>query len=395
MPGRAVVVGAGIGGLSAALVLAQRGFSVKVVEQVAAFGEVGAGIQLSPNASRILLALGLGPQLEKIAFRPEWIEMRHWRTGRIVLRMKLGKTAERRFGAPYVNVHRADLHELMLDAIRMRPEVELQLGARCVGAEQVGGPPAALLEGGGRVEGDVVVGADGIKSAVQASLHGESKPRFTGCVAWRGIIPLERLRGVDVRPVATNWLGPGAHFVHYLVKGGAALNFVGVREMDSWTAESWTTRGEKADLIRDFAGWHETVQQVVAQADPERCYKWALFDRRPLPQWGRGHITLLGDASHPTLPFMAQGGCMAFEDAAVLGRCVAGGDIAGGLKAYENIRRPRTSMVQALSRRNKMLYHLQGVRATARNLSGPVLSMMLGKASRELFAYDALQPGDA
>jgi len=368
----ALVVGGGVGGLTAALALARKGLSVTVVEQAPALGEVGAGLQVSPNATRVLFSLGLEAELSALAFRPEAVEARGWRRGQEISRAPLGETARRRYGFPYFHMHRADLVSVLGQACRAEPQITLRLGetvAACPGD----GTPSLVLASGQRLKADVLVGADGLRSVVREALFGPAAPRFTGNVAWRGLIPAARLEGADIRPVAALWMGPGAHFVHYYVP----------------------SRGEAADLRRDFAGWHPSVRRIVEAAPEDACFRWALFDRDPLPGWSRGAATLLGDACHPTLPFMAQGACMAIEDAAVLAACLAGcarTDIPAALMRYAALRQPRTAGIQAGSRRNATIYHLHAPFSWARDLvMGAGLGM--GSTMDGLYRYDALAAG--
>ena len=387
----ALVVGGGVGGLTAALALARKGLSVTLVEQAPVLGEVGAGLQVSPNATRVLFSLGLEAALSALAFRPEAVEARGWRRGQEISRAPLGETARRRYGFPYFHMHRADLVAVLAEACRADPRITLRLGER-VEACQRDGTPSLVLASGEQIGANVLVGADGIRSVLREALFGPAAPRFTGNVAWRGLIPADRLEGADLRPVAALWMGPGAHFVHYFVRGGTLVNFVGVVERDDWREESWSSRGEAADLRRDFAGWHPTVRRIVEAAPEDACFRWALFDRDPLPRWSRGAASLLGDACHPTLPFMAQGACMAIEDAAVLAACLAGRareDVPDALQRYEALRRPRTAGIQAGSRRNATIYHLRPPFSWARNLvMGAGLGM--GAAMDGLYRYDAL-----
>ena len=248
---------------------------------------------------------------------------------------------------------------------------------------------AAVEIGGVTHQGEFLVGADGIHSVVRTALFGAEAPTFTGNVAWRGLVPAGRLPPGLVRPMATAWWGPNKHFVHYYVRRGELVNCVCVVEKQGWEVESWTERGDQAELKADFAGWHETIQQLIDNMDPDACYKWALFDRPPMARWSDGCVTLLGDACHPTLPFMAQGAAMAIEDGAVLARCVAGaGDIRQGLARYESLRRARTAGVQVGSRRNAKVFHLAGPSAWLRNR---VVGRASGSAMRKLYGYDALK----
>ena len=393
-----LVAGAGIGGLAAALALARKGFGVTVLEQSTQFGDVGAGIQISPNASRLLAGWGLLPALEAMAVRPEALEIHSHASGRLLFRSALGEQAVQRYGAPYLHLHRADLHRVLLDAARGEAAIAIHADSRVERVEHVGqGAEAVRVETaqGQRHQGDLLIGADGIRSVVRSALFGPEQPRFTGNVAWRGLVPIEALAPALRRRVAGLWMGPGAHFVHYLVRGGSLANFVAVIEQRGWEVESWTERGDQAELIRAFGDWPSPVRELVHAADPETCFRWALFDRAPMPQWSRGAVTLLGDACHPTLPFMAQGACMAIEDAAVLAECLAEtasreAPLATALPRYEALRRVRTAEIQLGSRRNSRLYHLSGMAARLRDLGAPLAAPGNQRKLDALFGHDAL-----
>ncbi|MEM7220951.1 MAG: FAD-dependent monooxygenase [Pseudomonadota bacterium] len=387
----ALITGGGIGGLTAALCLAHAGHRVSLFEQVNEIGEIGAGIQLSPNCSRVLHHLGLQQALEAIAFLPQHTEMRHWKNAKFIASTPLGDTVHSRFGAPYYHVHRADLMRVLFDAASAVPAIALHTGAR-VNSVVDRGDRVELTSDAQTVEGDLLIGADGIHSTIRAALWGEAEPAFTGNIAWRALVPAERLPADLVRPASTVWWGPGRHFVHYYVRRGELVNCVCVVEKTGWEIESWTARGERAELEADFAGWHNNVQQLIKQADEASLFKWALFDRPPMPQWGKGCITLLGDACHPTLPFMAQGAAMAIEDAAVLAACIEkAGEVEGALQRYEDLRRDRTAGIQRGSRRNAKIFHLSGVQAWLRNRAAARAG---GRTLDGLFAYDALSVAD-
>ena len=385
--GKILIAGGGIGGLTAALCLARAGFEAHVFEQAADFGEIGAGIQLSPNCSRVLHHLGLAPALEQCACLPEGTEFRAWKTGRLIGSSSLGPGVRKRYGAPYYHVHRGDLLGVLIEAARQREAIALHASAQVEGFVQDAGSVRVAIAGRTE-EADALIGADGIHSTVRAGLFGDEAPTFTGNVAWRALVPADRLPQGLLNRVATVWWGPGRHFVCYYVRGGSLVNCVCVVEKRGWEVESWTERGDHAELKGDFAGWHAAVQTLIDNMDPESLYKWALYDRPPMSRWGTGAVTLLGDACHPTLPFMAQGAAMAIEDAAVLAGCLSGeSGIVAGFKRYEDVRRERTARVQNGSRRNGKVFHMRGFKAWLRNRAARRAG---GRVMDSLFRYDAL-----
>ena len=390
----AMVAGGGIGGMTAALALAANGLSVVVLEQADALTEVGAGLQLSPNASRVLHALGLQDGLQRVAFVPTALQFRHWRSGRMIHQAPLGETMLSRYGAPYYHVHRGDLLDLLVHAARQQPLIQVHTGARVTACHQTS-DRVEVDSTAGVFSAGLLVGADGIHSTIARLLHGDVTPRFTGQVAWRMLVPADKLSAGLIEPVSSAWWGPRKHFVHYYVRGGELVNCVCVVEKQGWREESWTTRGDHDELRADFAGWHPVIGQLVDHADSHSLFKWALHDRAPMSQWGQGRITLLGDACHATLPFMAQGAAMAIEDAAMLAACVADvatqgaqTDVATALQRYETLRRPRTTRVQRGSRRNARVFHLSGVPAWCRDR---IAGQAAQRTSDWLFRYDALR----
>jgi salicylate hydroxylase len=353
---RVGIVGAGIGGLTAALACRDAGFHVEIFEAAPALEALGAGIQLSANATKVLRALGI---LDAVAARsvvPEAVHFRDWRTAFLVAHIPLGATSEARYGAPYLHVHRGDLHAVLTDAARARG-IPIRLGAPFASLETDERGVAARFGDGAAFAGDVLIGADGIRSAVRTALFGPEAPRFTGNVAWRGLVPTDRLPRDLIARAATAWLGPRRHFVHYYVSSGAFVNLVGVVESSAWTEESWTTPGSSAELAADFAGWHATLHTLIGAAD--HVFKWALYDRDPLSTWTRGRVTLLGDAAHPMLPFLAQGAASAIEDGWILSRLLLEDDEDPGaaLAAYERFRKPRTARMQHGARAQGVMFH--------------------------------------
>lgn len=377
-----IVAGAGLGGLTLALCLARVGFRVTVLEQAKALGEVGAGVQISANGARVLYHLGLADALNRVAFRPESGEMRHWQTGETLSSRPLGQASEQDFGFPYFHLHRADFHSILATELRDVISVDLHLDHKVTEFDQTETGVRVSTEGGANFSGDVLVGCDGIHSAIREQLFGPDAPRFTGCVAWRATVPVDILPPGHVRPVASNWIGQGGHFVHYYVRRGELVNCVGVMERGAWQAESWSSAGAITEFINDFSGWHEDLQILMQAA--ENCFQWGLFDRDPMPQWGDGRVTLLGDACHPMLPFMAQGAVMAIEDAYTLAQCLAANEsnLPGALSHYEALRKERTTVVQKMSRDNIQFFH----RADIPNLE----ARMAGHrdAHRWLYSFD-------
>lgn len=387
---QAIVVGAGIGGLTAALALRAAGLDVVVYEQADALREVGAGIQLAPNATRLLHRLGLADALARVGVRPDAIEHKRWQDGRVLLRQPLGETCERTFGAPYYHLYRPDLLAVLAEAL---PADVIRLGHRCIGLAQDATGVELTFDNGAVARAPVVVGADGIHSTVRALVIGPDAPRFSGSIAYRGLVPAERLAHLRLPRCSNGWLGPERHFVHYYVGEGARLlNFVAIAPAGDWRVESWSATGEVADALAEFEGWHPTVRAIIGAAD--RVHRWALYDREPLDTWGAGRVTLLGDAAHAMLPFMAQGACQAVEDAVVLAGCLAGaapGTVPEALRRYETIRKPRVWEVQRASWRNATIYHLRdGEQQRERDAAWAASAARGPYAERGwLFAYDA------
>jgi salicylate hydroxylase len=352
-----VIAGAGLGGLTAALALLERGFDVELYEQAEELNELGAGIQLGPNGSRILLALGLGRAMQKIVAEPTAKEVRLWSSDEVWKLFDLGRDSLERFGAPYWMVHRGDLHRVLWQAVERARPGALHLASRAVACFQDDGKAVLELADGRRIEGDVVIGADGVHSRLRSHLFGAAKPHFTGLMAWRGIVAMDRLPAELRRPVGTNWHGPGGHVVTYPLRRGSLLNFVGVVERDDWRSDSWSEPGSLTECAADFAGWHRLVHAIIANLDA--VYKWALIGRAPMPAWSKGRATLLGDACHPTLPFLAQGAIMAMEDGVVLARCLEAspGEVERALSRYEVLRLERTGRVVAGSAANTQRFH--------------------------------------
>jgi salicylate hydroxylase len=357
-----LIAGAGIGGLTAAGCLLLAGYDVEVYEQAPELGEIGAGIQQSANSMHVMEHLGLLEALKAVAFRPPVTEFRLYDTGEVLQSLKLAEAHEQRHGAPYLQLHRADFHAIVADRVReLKPDV-IHLNAAAAGFEERGDGVVLKLADGREVEGDLVVGGDGIKSAIRHQIAGPDRPVYTGDSAWRLTVPVERLPDNFLEGKSSIWVGPGKHAVVYFLRGGALLNFVGSVELDEWIEESWTQKRPWEELKADFVGWHHDIQTIVDMVDKTECYRWALNVRPHLETWSTERATLLGDAAHPTLPYMAQGAVMAVEDAAILTRSLdAAGSIPDALQLYEHNRMARTRRVVDGSRENRRLFHLDTI----------------------------------
>ena len=338
---KVLIVGAGIGGLTAALALLRGGIDVDVLEQAGALREVGAGVQLSANGTRALHALGVLTDLLPVACEATGKEIRLWNTGETWKLFDLGAQSIERYGFPYLTLYRPDLLEVLAGAVRALKPDAIRLGTR---VEAIDDFPH-----------DAVIGADGVHSTIRQLLFGSDRPQFTGVIAWRGIVPIECLPRHLHRLVGTNWIGPGAHVVHYPLRGGRLMNFVGALERSDWRIESWSTRGDPAELAADFAGWHEDVQALIRGIDVP--HKWALMVRPPLERWTAGRVTLLGDAAHSMLPFLAQGAVMAIEDGFLLARSLKAHGVPEGLIRYEKARIERTRRAVEASAANIGRFH--------------------------------------
>src|SRR6516165_106391 len=376
---RIAVIGGGIGGLTAALSLRQAGFDVEVYEQAPELTEVGGGINMAPNATRVLRQLGLAAGLDREGVRPLGTHQRRWQDGRTLQRAPLNPLCEELYGAPHMTIHRADLLAAIAAAF---PAERVCLGHPLVGLADRGDSTEAWFENGVRITVDVLVGADGIHSTVRNLLLGKEEPAFAGCVAYRGLVPVERIADLGLELGSQSWVGPGGHFVHYFVSRGRLLNFVG-----------WTERATIGRALQAFAGWHPQLRRIIGAADT--CFIWALFDREPLPRWSIGRITLLGDACHPMYPFMGQGAAQAMEDGATLAACLsaAGGGVPDvALRRYEELRRPRVTRLQGMSRANKTRFHLpDGPAQEARDAEWARAGDRSPDALRWLYEFDATE----
>lgn len=353
------VVGGGIAGLASATALAQRGANVTVLEQADELGEVGAGLQISPNGVAVLEALGLCEAAAKVANAPDAVVLRDMASGREVACLPMGATAENRWGRPFWQFHRADLLNVLAEGARSAG-VSLQLGANVSSVKYIAA--------------DLVIAADGVRSTIRTEVFAGQSVQFTGQVAWRGIISAS---DVSVANAATVYMGTGRHLVTYPMRGGSVVNFVAVEERSDWAEEGWNVPDSADNLRRAFSGAGRDVQAILEAVD--ETFLWGLFNHPYLPQWTQGNVVLIGDACHPMLPFLAQGAVMALEDAWVLARELDKSGITEGATAYERICKPRATRVQKVAASNATAYHLR---------SGPVR----GVAHLGLSAISALAP---
>ena len=383
-----LIIGAGIGGLTLAHALTQRGKKVRVLESAPALENVGAGIQIPPNAVKVLRALGLEKAVTANAFQPRAIEARMGRSGRPVFNIPLAEEAKKRWGAPYLHIHRADYIKALSEGLP--PEDTIELNARVKSYQHAADDVSVTLVNEREFSAQYLIGADGIRSVMRAQMLGPDAPKFTGNMAWRAVVSAARLGEFVPNPTACAWFGPNRHAVTYrLGAQGQLVNFVGVVEQESWQEEGWSLKGEKAEALKDFEGWHPVIHNLLENAD--ELHRWALFDRAPLEKWVDGRVALMGDAAHPMLPFLAQGAAMAVEDAWVLADVISSGQ---DLSTYQKLRLSRTSKVQAASRANMGLFHKASLPAQLLTYgpmwaAGKLVPSLVHRRMDWLYGYDA------
>ena len=367
-----IVAGAGIAGLTTAIALARAGMRATVLEQTPKLEEAGAGIQLSPNATNVLIQLGLGDRLRPLVMTPEAIRVMAGGSGREIVRIPLGAEAERRYGAPYWTIHRGDLQKALAAEAAVHQDIRVHLGRRVEEFAVHGKGVTALTKSGSQVSdqrGTMLVGADGVWSSIAAHLK-LPPARFAHRTAWRATVPAQSVPSEFGEPLVHLWLGVDAHLVHYPIKGGQLINIVAIVHQE-FRKSGWSAAGDRREILRHFARWSWANEARDLVALPERWLKWALYARRAPYRGGAGPVTLVGDAAHPMLPFLAQGAGMAIEDAAVLAHFLAHfrDDPADALRGYEGSRRLRTARVQQASRKQGRIYGLSGPEALVRNLA--------------------------
>jgi 2-polyprenyl-6-methoxyphenol hydroxylase-like FAD-dependent oxidoreductase len=384
------IIGGGIGGATAGCALSQAGLEVSVHEAAPELKEIGAGVALHPNAMRVLRMIGLEDAVRRVAGRSEFAATRNWRTGRVISKISRSQQAAT-FGLSGATVHRADLLDVIAGAL---PSESVALGARCTGVTSHDDVAVARFDDGREVEADVIIGADGIHSRVRAGLFGPDDPRFTGKICYRSVVPAEAVRGARPSTDNTQWLGPHGTIVLYPLRGEELINVVAHYDDEHYRHESWVNECDRREVLDRYAGWHESLRRIFEAGDT--WYKWALYDRDPIPRWTEGRVTVLGDAAHPMLPYLGQGACQAIEDGAVLARALATerDDPVAGLARYERTRRPRASRVVLAARERGLSNHLSSpISAWRRDLT-IALRRRLGKDTEGrgaawIPAYDA------
>jgi 2-polyprenyl-6-methoxyphenol hydroxylase-like FAD-dependent oxidoreductase len=384
-----LIAGAGIGGLTAALALARSGFRALVLEQAERLEETGAGIQLSPNATRILIGLGLADRLAPHVVAPTAIRVLGGRSGREIVRIPLGSEAAQHYGAPYWVIHRGDLQAALADAVAQDLNVVLRLGMSM--EDFATHPHGVTVSARGATglwteHGHALIAADGLWSAARARIASKALPRFAGRTAWRALVPVSQVAPEFREPLVHLWLGRDAHMVHYPVKGGKLINIVAITA-DDWSGPGWSEAASRVDLLQRVSSRRWAPQAHSVFRAPDAWLKWALYETEPLARFAQGAAALLGDAAHAMLPFLAQGAAMAIEDAAVAAQCLARmpDNPTVAWESYCAIRRGRTRKVQRLAARNGKRYHRTGAAAMLRNTA-----MRLVGGKRLLQNYDWL-----
>lgn len=385
------IIGGGIGGLTAALALSQNSRDITVFERSAGIREIGAGVQISPNAGRLLHSLGLGAAYSEISVNPHRVVLRRWEDDSIIRATDLDESFLSQHQVPLANVARNELVEILGNAVAAATNVTLKFSTHVVSVEPGDSSSEVIFVDGSSQSFDIVIGADGIHSVVRPCVGGIDKPRFSGSAAYRALVPRSAVEDLPID--VTNRMGPDRHVVSYFIgRNRSHLNLVCISPEDSWETESWTEQGTMEDLYSRFEGWSPDFLSLLGRVE-EPIFRWALYDREPLEQRGIGTTTLLGDACHPMLPFMAQGSCQAIEDAIVLARCLSDAntsDAASALRRYEDARQGRTAQVQTSSLMNRDLFHMvdgqeQKDRDMIFSISPPGMSIL-----DWVYEYDAL-----
>jgi salicylate hydroxylase len=381
-PSKILISGAGIGGLTAALALARDGHSVEIFEQAKTLGDIGAGVTLAPNAMRVFGHLGIAPAIEEAGVEPHRQRVQHWADGRQLLALERGASSRKAYGAAYIYIHRADLHQILQRSVAATGRVQVHLDAKTVTAAPHGDAIALCFADGTRVEGDIAVAACGIKSALRDLVLAD-QPVFSGHVAWRALVPVDGPELTDLAAYPGIHIGPGRMIARYPVRGGRLLNLVFFSRCNDWLEEGWTIPADPGELEAIFAEWCPQVHAMIAAIAPGNLHRWAIFARPPAEHWtAYDHLCLLGDAAHASTPFLGQGAAAAIEDGFVLARAVKASDTPKeALRRYQAARQDHCALIQHESNAN------------ADRMQGPESELFgLGKLINEetlgLFSYD-------
>ena len=347
------IIGAGIGGMTAAVTLAQKGFKVKVFEQAPELSEVGAGLTVTPNATKGLIYLGLGEAMNKIGMAHDLQGVRHYQTKEIIVPLKRGKHMLEKYGAYQFQVHRADIHDILIESLEKHSPGCVSIDHQLVGIDQKSDRVKLIFNNQAEYECDFVIGADGTRSAVRKSILGNDEPEFSGYVAWRGIVPTDGLDESDFDECGScAFISPGRVFARYLIRDAKEYNYVAFLATDEWAEEGWSIPSKVETVLETFSDYNQQVKNIISATPPEGCYKWGIFTRQPIAKWSSERVTLLGDAAHPLEPFMGQGASMAIEDGVVLGRIIE--DASGFseiIERYETARIERSHFVTEHSKK--------------------------------------------
>ncbi|HPF47219.1 MAG: FAD-dependent monooxygenase [Alphaproteobacteria bacterium] len=383
-----IIAGAGIGGLTAAACLLQEGYHVRVYEQAPKLGEIGAGIQTSAPAVKVLHHLGLAEKLAEVSVKPKSFEFRLFDSGEVLHKLPLAEAHEKQHGAPYYHIHRSDIHKILADRVLELDPDAVVLNSTAVGFSEDKDSVTLNLADGREIRGDILVGADGIKSAIRDQIVGVTEPDYSGQVAWRATVDVKKLPADFMDKIVAIWCGPKKHAVVYYLRSGKLLNFVGCVENSDWKEESWTVKASWDALKADYAGWNKEIQTIIDNIDKDQCFLWALNNRKPVDNWRTDRAVIMGDAAHPTLPYMASGAVMAIEDGAVLMRSInANNDVAEALDMFQRNRLERTARIVTGSTEMGDLYHLSNREEFEKGFA----KRNVAKERNEwLYAYDPL-----